>query len=200
MAHKGHANPLLFILCYFSFLWKPNIFVFETQLFCIKPFFVLYPAFFWKPRICLKTQLFLKTQVLLENPAFFENPIFFLKPYFKKKNQAFWESPAFYWKPFFFFNPAFLRKPSLFFVTGDMSYMGTVVGIHDIPTWRVLARVTNKQHGSSSMCYLSHFHMYLPSRCLSHYAFLHSCDIRKLWPRFFDWMLLQSWIKLLRNT
>ena len=39
---------------------------------------------------------------------------------------------------FFSLTHLFLKNPAFFgfdiFVTGDMSYMGTVVGIHDIPT------------------------------------------------------------------
>ena len=65
VAHKGHANPQLFIWCHFAayfqsfFPLKTQHFLYLKRSFSVKPFFVLYPAFFWKPSFLGQPNFFL---------------------------------------------------------------------------------------------------------------------------------------------
>ena len=49
------------------------------------------------------------------------------------------------------------------------------------------------------ICCLFYFITFHVERALITPSYIPACDIREFWPSFFNWMLLQSWIGLLRN-
>ena len=87
VAHKGHANPQLFIWCHFVIYFQSQVFKYSFSfpfenpiLLYLKRSFLVKPTFF-KPSFSLNNQLlFFEDPAFLENPTSFENPAFLGKP------------------------------------------------------------------------------------------------------------------------